>query len=144
MHISNKFSFCLRILLFVVLYITHLINWAINVHHAQQSPGAAGLRSGNEYNDDKQHSEKSADLLNALLMPCVLSLLISLIHSQIVATNTLPSGSNKNNLRLFSLCAFGEKPNAPREQRLRRRKSLYAAPFGINAMRRRFRCLYLR
>lgn len=70
---------------------------------------------------DKQ-TEENADLLSALLIPCALSLLISLIHSQIVATNTAPGVSNKSKLRRFSMSTLGEKPNAPREQRLRRRK----------------------
>lgn len=71
---------------------------------------------------DKQQSEENADLLSALLIPCALSLLISLIHSQIVATNMAPGSSTKNKLRRFSITSFSEKPNAPREQRLRRRK----------------------
>ncbi|XP_064543980.1 protein phtf [Drosophila montana] len=121
----NAFGFIL------CLYITQLINWAIYIMHSNR---LAPLVYDQEKNttvvddvatvavDDKQHSEESADLLSALLIPCALSLLISLIHSQIVATNMSPSGSNKNKLRRFSMCNFGDKPNAPREQRLRRRK----------------------
>lgn len=120
----NAFGFIL------CLYVTQLINWAIYIMHSNR---IAPLVYDQEVNAtiadddattvaDKQQSEENADLLSALLIPCALSLLISLIHSQIVATNTAPGSSTKNKLRRFSMNSFSEKANAPREQRLRRRK----------------------
>lgn len=127
----NAFGFIL------CLYITQLINWAVYIMHSNRLvplvyvqetnatttvdadvPAAAAV---DKQQQQQQNAEENADLLSALLIPCALSLLISLIHSQIVATNTAPGGvSNKSKLRRFSIPAFGgDKPNLPR---VRRRK----------------------
>ncbi|XP_017003905.2 protein phtf [Drosophila takahashii] len=126
----NAFGFIL------VLYLTQLSNWAIYVLHSSrivplvyekpsngtliqsEVPGDGEVPAG-----DKQ-SEEHADLLSALLIPCALSLLISLIHSQIVATNTATggtAGSSKNKLRRISASFLGDKASN-REHRVRRRK----------------------
>ncbi|XP_016958676.1 protein phtf [Drosophila biarmipes] len=126
----NAFAFIL------VLYLTQLSNWAIYVLHSSRivplvydkPPNGTLLQTeaagdGDEPAADKQ-SEEHADLLSALLIPCALSLLISLIHSQIVATNTasgVAGGSSKNKLRRISASFLGEKATT-REHRVRRRK----------------------
>ncbi|KAL7737707.1 hypothetical protein ACLKA6_006102 [Drosophila palustris] len=129
----NAFGFIL------CLYLTQLFNWAIYIMHsnriaplvydqeevnATNADDAAAATVADNNNKHQSQSEENADLLSALLIPCALSLLISLIHSQIVATNTAPgsSSSTKSKLRRFSMNSFSDKSNAPREQRLRRRK----------------------
>lgn len=120
----NAFGFIL------CLYITQLINWAIYIIHSnritplvyeQEANGTAAPVTPTPA-VDKQQSEENADLLSALLIPCALSLLISLIHSQIVATNSSPVGSAKSKLRRFSMTSLSEKSNTSREHRVRRRK----------------------
>ncbi|XP_017050352.1 LOW QUALITY PROTEIN: protein phtf [Drosophila ficusphila] len=123
----NAFGFIL------VLYLTQLFNWAIYVLHSSRivplvydKPSNDTLLQAEAVGDvpdaeeDKQ-TEEHADLLSALLIPCALSLLISLIHSQIVATNTATGGSSKNKLRRISASCLGEKATT-REHRVRRRK----------------------
>ncbi|EDW89082.1 protein phtf [Drosophila yakuba] len=126
----NAFGFIL------VLYLTQLSNWAIYVLHSSrivplvyenQSNGTLlQTEADGDISDkdaDKEY-EEHADLLSALLIPCALSLLISLIHSQIVATNTATSGSggsSKNKLRRISVSCLSDKA-ATREHRVRRRK----------------------
>ncbi|ALC42179.1 phtf [Drosophila busckii] len=113
--------------LILCLYITQLINWGIYVINSDHiaplvydsNPNVTLVEADA---GDKPHPEENVDLLSALLIPCALSLLISLIHSQIVATNSSSGSNNKNKLRKFSLSSYNDKPNAPREQRLRRRK----------------------
>lgn len=121
----NAFAFIL------CLYITQLINWAIYIIHSnritplvyeQEANGTGTAPATPTTAVDKQQTEENADLLSALLIPCALSLLISLIHSQIVATNTSPLGSSKSKLRRFSMTSLSEKSNTPREHRVRRRK----------------------
>jgi len=80
----NAFAFIL------VLYLTQLSNWAIYVLHSSRivplvyekpSNGtllqAEAAEDGRDPTADKQ-SEEHADMLSALLIPCALSLLISL------------------------------------------------------------------
>ncbi|XP_017069457.1 protein phtf [Drosophila eugracilis] len=126
----NAFGFIL------VLYLTQLFNWAIYVLHSNrlvplvyEKPSNVTVLLTDSAEDvpaadaDKQ-SEEHADLLSALLIPCALSLLISLIHSQIVATNTATGGtggSSKNKLRRISTSCLGDKPST-RDHRMRRRK----------------------
>ncbi|KAH8391209.1 hypothetical protein KR215_008811, partial [Drosophila sulfurigaster] len=118
----NAFGFIL------CLYITQLVNWAIYIMHSNRIAPLVYEQQVNATSTatlaaDKQQSEENADLLSALLIPCALSLLISLIHSQIVATNTSSGGSTKSKLRRISMTSFSEKANVPREQqRMRRRK----------------------
>ncbi|KAH8237244.1 hypothetical protein KR038_007910, partial [Drosophila bunnanda] len=124
----NAFGFIL------VLYLTQLFNWAIYVLHSNShteplvydKPLNGTLLQAGTGGEDADKQEEHVDLLSALLIPCALSLLISLIHSQIVATNTATGGtggsSTKNKLRRFSMTnSIGEKPPV-REHRLRRRK----------------------
>ncbi|BFG06202.1 putative homeodomain transcription factor [Drosophila madeirensis] len=120
----NAFGFIL------VLYLTQLMNWAIYILHGNRIVPALSSDQQNatlygEPEADKQQSEEHDDMLSALLIPCALSLMISLIHSQIVATNNAASGGGngaaKNKLRRFSISNFNEK-SAAREPRLRRRK----------------------
>ncbi|KAH8272868.1 hypothetical protein KR018_006160, partial [Drosophila ironensis] len=128
----NAFGFIL------VLYLTQLLNWAIYVLHSSRlvplsyaNPAndsvlpdeVTGDEVAGEQAADKQ-TEEHADLLSALLIPCALSLLISLIHSQIVATNTASgssSGSGKSKMRRISANNISDKGGL-REHRLRRRK----------------------
>ncbi|TDG50163.1 hypothetical protein AWZ03_003379 [Drosophila navojoa] len=127
----NAFGFIL------CLYITQLVNWAVYIMHSNRlvplvfvqetnatTPtvdGDTATAAAVDQQQQQQNAEENADLLSALLIPCALSLLISLIHSQIVATNTAPGGvSSKSKLRRFSIPAFGgDKSNLPR---VRRRK----------------------
>ncbi|XP_033246880.1 putative homeodomain transcription factor [Drosophila miranda] len=120
----NAFGFIL------VLYLTQLMNWAIYILHSNRIvPLTSDLQSNatlyGEPDTDKQQAEEHDDMLSALLIPCALSLMISLIHSQIVATNNAATGGGngtaKNKLRRFSISNFNEKSTA-REPRLRRRK----------------------
>ncbi|XP_017016550.1 protein phtf [Drosophila kikkawai] len=121
----NAFGFIL------VLYLTQLVNWAIYVLHSNSptepllydKPLNGTLLQAGTAGDDADKQEEHADLLSALLIPCALSLLISLIHSQIVATNTATGGTGgKNKLRRFSMTSsIGDKATV-REHRLRRRK----------------------
>ncbi|XP_022229009.2 protein phtf [Drosophila obscura] len=121
----NAFGFIL------VLYLTQLMNWAIYILHGNRIvPLTSDQQQRNatlygEPDADKQQLEEHDDMLSALLIPCALSLMISLIHSQIVATNNaatgVGNGATKNKLRRFSISNFNEK-SAPREPRLRRRK----------------------
>ncbi|XP_043643113.1 protein phtf [Drosophila teissieri] len=126
----NAFGFIL------VLYLTQLSNWAIYVLHSSRivplvyekpSNGTLLPTEADEDISDKdadKEYEEHADLLSALLIPCALSLVISLIHSQIVATNTATSGSggsSKNKLRRISVSCLSDKA-ATREHRVRRRK----------------------
>ncbi|EDW02003.1 GH21753 [Drosophila grimshawi] len=138
----NAFGFIL------CLYITQLINWAIYILHSNRiaplvyeraanatilDDVAATVADNKQQEQQQQSTEESADMLSALLIPSALSLLISLIHSQIVATNTAGSGaSSKNKLRRISMSTFGDKSNAPREQRLRRRKNLRQSDADIS------------
>ncbi|XP_017125816.1 protein phtf [Drosophila elegans] len=126
----NAFGFIL------ILYLTQLSNWAIYVLHSSRivpsvydNPlngtllHAQATGDGSDGDADKQ-TEEHVDLLSALLIPCALSLLISLIHSQIVATNTATGGSggtSKNKLRRISVSCVGDKASN-REHRVRRRK----------------------
>lgn len=124
----NAFGFIL------VLYLTQLVNWAIYVLHSNSrveplvydKPLNGTLIQDGTAAEDADKQEEHADLLSALLIPCALSLLISLIHSQIVATNTATGGtggsSSKNKLRRISMTSsIGDKATV-REHRLRRRK----------------------
>ncbi|XP_020815366.1 putative homeodomain transcription factor isoform X1 [Drosophila serrata] len=124
----NAFGFIL------VLYLTQLVNWAIYVLHSNSHTeplvydkplNGTLLQTGTAGEDADKH-EDHADLLSALLIPCALSLLISLIHSQIVATNTATGGtggsSTKNKLRRFSMSSSIGDKSSVREHRLRRRK----------------------
>ncbi|KAH8253152.1 hypothetical protein KR032_003776, partial [Drosophila birchii] len=130
----NAFGFIL------VLYLTQLVNWAIYVLHSNNhteplvydKPLNGSLLQTGTAGEDADKQEEHADLLSALLIPCALSLLISLIHSQIVATNTATGGTNgsstKNKLRRFSMTSnIGDKATV-REHRLRRRKKFVSRP----------------
>ncbi|EDW77037.1 uncharacterized protein Dwil_GK22139 [Drosophila willistoni] len=131
----NAFGFIL------LLYMTQLINWAIYILHSNRivplvyerqvanatDDGTNGTAYVNTAETDS--TEEHDDLLSALLIPSALSLLISLIHSQIVATNTSGGAggtgckANKSKLRRFSLSNFSDKATGTREQpRIRRRK----------------------
>ncbi|KAH8285589.1 hypothetical protein KR054_011348, partial [Drosophila jambulina] len=130
----NAFGFIL------VLYLTQLVNWAIYVLHsnshteqlAYDKPLNGTLLQAGTAGEDADKQEEHADLLSALLIPCALSLLISLIHSQIVATNTATGGtggsSTKNKLRRFSMTSSIGDKSSVREHRLRRRKKFVSRP----------------
>ncbi|KNC33727.1 putative homeodomain transcription factor [Lucilia cuprina] len=112
--------------LLLFLYITQMINWAVytfNVNRSELNDELVSIKTNNTNNNaaDKVTENEHIVSISELLIPMVLSLFLSLIHSQIVATNIAQSGT-KCKRRRYSNTSQNGKP--AKENKLRRRKKL--------------------
>uniref|UniRef100_W8ARE5 Putative homeodomain transcription factor n=1 Tax=Ceratitis capitata TaxID=7213 RepID=W8ARE5_CERCA len=130
--------------LLLLMYITQMITWAMytfNVHRFDggvsgsdgsvmptlQVPLSNSTR-GNVTAEAAVEASKGAEeehvvTLSDLIIPMVLGLLLSFIHSQIVATNIL-SGAKSKHRRCSNASQGGKLPRQNGENRVRRRKKL--------------------
>lgn len=82
---SKIFAFLLS------LYVLQMMNWAIysyNVNRSQNKEANDSDTCNAIYQNEKQHVDGDFISITELMMPMSLSLLLSLIHSQIVATSS--------------------------------------------------------
>ncbi|XP_061397395.1 protein phtf [Musca vetustissima] len=115
------------------LYMTQMINWAVYTCNVNRLEAAAALNVSDGIsmttnitqtianNDDKSENDHIVSI-SELLIPMALSLLLSLIHSQIVATNIAQSGGVKCKRRRYSNAS--QSSNGRQGKLLRRRKKL--------------------
>ncbi|XP_037888650.1 putative homeodomain transcription factor [Glossina fuscipes] len=130
--------------LFLFLYITQMINWAVytfNVNRLDQyssvpsstTPTTTTTTAANNYSklflkhassstEANTHTTEHIVSISELLIPMALSFLLSLIHSQIVATNIAQSGSKCSKRRRFSNAS--QNGRTSKDVGLRRRKKL--------------------
>ncbi|XP_037947353.1 protein phtf [Teleopsis dalmanni] len=131
----------------LVLYITQMITWAVyalNINRTNQegvsvtgivySLSAKNLTVSQNGEVPEKQSEEHIVSLAELLIPMTLSFLLSLVHSQIVATTTA-TNNNKNKRRRFSNSNVNGKLS--RDTRLRRRKKLVKNSFVEAASQQR-------
>ncbi|XP_067631571.1 protein phtf isoform X2 [Eurosta solidaginis] len=124
--------------LLLLMYITQMVTWAVytfNVHRfgvyvsVTSSLTDVNLTRRNstgitEDDGSKEISEEEHVVFLAdLIIPMVLGLLLSFIHSQIVATNTL-SGAKSKHRRFSNTGQSGKSARQSGENRVRRRKKL--------------------
>ncbi|XP_011196587.2 protein phtf [Zeugodacus cucurbitae] len=123
----------------LLMYITQMVTWAVytfNVHRfggIDNSKSPASLMDTNltRSNATKADAEYATNLeeeehvvtLSDLIIPMVLGMLLSFIHSQIVATNILTSAKSKHR-RCSNASQSGRPPRQNGENRVRRRKKL--------------------
>lgn len=110
------------------LYITQMINWAVytfNVNRIEQSSDGVIKINVTETptgtTADKLSDNEHIVSLSELFIPMALSLLLSLIHSQIVATNIAQNGSKSKRRRVSN---SSQNSKLSKEPKLRRRKKL--------------------
>uniref|UniRef100_A0A1A9W9R9 PHTF1/2 N-terminal domain-containing protein n=1 Tax=Glossina brevipalpis TaxID=37001 RepID=A0A1A9W9R9_9MUSC len=131
--------------LLLFLYITQMINWAVytfNVNRLEQSVSSSAstttttttttaavnnysklfLKNASPSTEADTHTTVHIVSISELLIPMALSFLLSLIHSQIVATNIAQSGSKCSKRRRFSNASQNGRPS--KDTGLRRRKKL--------------------
>ncbi|XP_054738029.1 protein phtf [Anastrepha obliqua] len=121
----------------LLMYITQMVTWAVYTFNMHRFGGtSSGVPSTLDMNstrgnataavvDDtiKRVEEEHVVSLSDLIIPMVLGLLLSFIHSQIVATNTL-SGAKSKHRRFSNASQSGKVPRQNGENRVRRRKKL--------------------
>ncbi|XP_037806609.1 putative homeodomain transcription factor [Lucilia sericata] len=112
--------------LLLFLYITQMINWAVytfNVNRSESNDELISVKTNNTNNNaaDKVTENEHIVSISELLIPMVLSLFLSLIHSQIVATNIAQSGTKCKRRRYSNTSQNGKHA---KENKLRRRKKL--------------------
>uniref|UniRef100_T1PJG5 Male germ-cell putative homeodomain transcription factor n=1 Tax=Musca domestica TaxID=7370 RepID=T1PJG5_MUSDO len=123
--------------LLFVLYLTQMINWAVYTCNVNRLEATAALNVSSDSitttttatnlsqtitnNDEKSENDHIVSL-SELLIPMALSLLLSLIHSQIVATNIAQVGGVKCKRRRYSNAS--QSSNGRQGKFMRRRKKL--------------------
>ncbi|XP_036331014.1 putative homeodomain transcription factor isoform X1 [Rhagoletis pomonella] len=121
----------------LLMYITQMVTWAVytfNVHRFGADSGMVssmmdtnttrGNATAAAVDDMKKRLEEEHVVsLSDLIIPMVLGLLLSFIHSQIVATNTL-SGAKSKHRRFSNASQSGKAARQSGESRVRRRKKL--------------------
>uniref|UniRef100_A0A0K8VCU7 Putative homeodomain transcription factor n=2 Tax=Bactrocera latifrons TaxID=174628 RepID=A0A0K8VCU7_BACLA len=123
----------------LLMYITQMVTWAIYTFNLQRFGGIDNINSSSSFIDtnltrsnatkadlnygSKQVEEEHVVTLSDLIIPMVLGLLLSFIHSQIVATNILTSVKSKHR-RCSNASQSGRPSRQSGENRVRRRKKL--------------------
>lgn len=123
----------------LLMYITQMVTWAIYTFNLQRFGGIDNTNTSSSLIDtnltrtnttkadlnygSNQVEEEHVVTLSDLIIPMVLGLLLSFIHSQIVATNILTSVKSKHR-RCSNASQSGRPQRQNGENRVRRRKKL--------------------
>lgn len=106
--------------LLLLLYAGQMLNLAVYTNVGQQN--SSKNISSESANAETEEADQMVSL-SELLIPMILSLLLSLIHSQIVATHIVTSGSKSKRRRYSNNSSVSGKQTKD-HQRMRRRRKL--------------------